>query len=151
MADATYGPKIQRSSGGDLETVISGGAIVFEEGGKLQLPLTVKTANFTLTAAQSGGTYLCDAADIVVTLPATVAGVQYTFIIGPNGLATVTGLSLSPVAADAIHGNGLTSVDNKDLINTAATDREGDFVTIVGDGVDGWFIVAINGTWAKEA
>lgn len=71
--------------------------------------------------------------------------------MGRPGCPRGAGLSISPAAADAIHGNGLTSVDNKDLINTGATDREGDMVELVADGVDGWFIVSVNGTWAKEA
>ena len=60
-------------------------------------------------------------------------------------------LFVDSVAADAIHGNSLTSVDDKGLINTGATDAEGDTVTIVGDGADGWYITSILGTWAKEA
>jgi hypothetical protein len=74
---------------------------------------------------------------------------MYTFIV--KTLSSTTGFSVSPAAADAIHGGGLTSVDDKDLINTAASDAEGDTVTIIGDGVDGWWITSIVGTWAKEA
>jgi hypothetical protein len=111
--------------------------------------LVIKTANFTVTAADSGKVYLLAAADIVVTLPATEAGLEYTFIT--HTVSAGTGASVSPAAADAIHGKGLTSVDNKDLINTGATDAEGDSVTLVGDGVDGFWVVAANGTWAKEA
>ena len=73
----------------------------------------------------------------------------YTFIV--KTLSATTGAQISPATADAIHGAGLTSVDDKDVINTAATDAEGDMVTIVGDGVDGWWITELEGTWAKEA
>jgi len=107
------------------------------------------TANYTVSADESGKVFFAKAVDLVFTLPATEAGLRYTFIV--HTASAVTGLSISPAAADAIHGNGLTSVDDKDLINTAATDAEGDSVTIEGDGVDGWWIVAINGTFAKEA
>jgi hypothetical protein len=54
------------------------------------------------------------------------------------------------VSADLIRGNGITPADNKDLICTQATSRIGDSCTIVGDGVDGWYITAITGTWARE-
>jgi len=90
--------------------------------------------------------------DAVFTLPAASAatkGVWYEFECG--ALSTGTGLSISPAAADHIRGNGLTSVDNKDLINTGATDRLGDSVDLYCDGVDGWVISGIVGTFAKEA
>lgn len=103
-----------------------------------------------LTAAMSGQKFV-GAEDAVFTLPAAAAGtkgVWYEFETG--ALSTGTGLSISPAAADHIRGNGLTSVDNKDLINTGATDRLGDMVRLYCDGVEGWVIEAIIGTWAKE-
>ena len=111
----------------------------------------LKSANYTLTHADNGSTILVDAADKVITLPATSKGLKYTVVLHVSGLSASTGLSVSPAALDAIHGNALTSVDDKDLINTGATDAEGDSVTLEADGVDGWYITAINGTWAKEA
>ena len=115
----------------------------------------IKTVNLAaatqaLTAAQSGQKFV-GAVDAVFTLPAAAAGtkgVWYEFETG--ALSSGTGLSVSPAAADHIRGNGLTSVDNKDLINTGATDRLGDMVRLYCDGVDGWVIEAVIGTWAKE-
>jgi hypothetical protein len=53
------------------------------------------------------------------------------------------------VAADT--GTGIeAAADDKDAINTAATDRVGDSLTLVGDGVDGWYVVGVTGTWARE-
>ncbi len=104
-----------------------------------------------LTAAQSGEKFV-GAVDAVFTLPAAAAGtagVWYEFETG--AVSAGTGLSISPAAADHIRGNGLTSVDNKDLINSGATDRLGDSVRLYCDGVDGWVIEAVIGTWAKEA
>ena len=106
------------------------------------------TTDQTLTAADNNKVYLAAAVDLTFTLPSTVAGLRFTFIC--HTVSATTGLSISPAAADAIHF--VTSVDDKDLINTAATDVEGDAVTLVGDGVDGWWVVGgVNGTWAKEA
>lgn len=112
--------------------------------------VNLAAASQTLTAAQSGQKFV-GAVDAVFTLPAAAAslkGVWYEFETGV--LSSGTGLSISPAAADHIRGNGLTSVDNKDLINTGATDRLGDMVRIYCDGSD-WIIDAIIGTWAKEA
>lgn len=115
------------------------------------LLVNLAAATQTLTAAQSGQKFV-GAVDAVFTLPAAAAatkGIWYECETG--ALSAGTGLSISPAAADHIRGNGLTSVDNKDLINSGASDRVGDMVRLYCDGVDGWVIDAIIGTWAKEA
>ena len=105
--------------------------------------------NVTLTEADSGKVYIANAADTVFTLPATVAGLRYTIVANATAVASGSGILFRPVAADKIMGNGLTSADDKDVINS--TDAEGDFMEIVGDGVDGWYIVGVRGTWTREA
>lgn len=111
-------------------------------------------ANKTLTAADSGKVFETSAADIVFTLPdATVAGMKgVTFTIVNGVLSAGTGLSLSPQAGDQIRGKGIaTPADNKDMINTGATDALGDAVTVVCDGSTGYVAVNVVGTWAREA
>ncbi len=118
-------------------------------------PVTVLTANATLTEDQSGGVFTTALDAIVITLPATKAGLKYTIInSGADGAAKV---SISPAAADAIHGTTnastnvvLSGVDNKDAINTKATATTGDNITLVGDGVAGWYVVGCHGVWASE-
>lgn len=149
--DVSYATKIQNRAGGLDLVIASGGQLSILPGASFVQQLVIKTANYTVTAAESGATFLADAADIVFTLPSTVAGLRYRFILSANGLSVGTGLSLSPAAVDAVFGNGLTNVDNKDLINSGASDRIGDAVEIVGDGRDGWYIQSLVGTWAKEA
>lgn len=115
-----------------------------------QQVINLAAATQALTAEQSGQRFV-GAVDAVFTLPAassTTKGVWYDFESGVG--STGTGLSISPAAADHIRGNGLTSTDDKDLINSGATDRVGDSVRLYCDGVDGWVIAAIVGTWAKE-
>ena len=114
------------------------------------LPVVTGQATATVTAARSGTIFIC-AVDAVMTLPAAAAGLEgvyYTFVCG--SLSGGTGLSISPNAADNIYGNGLTAVDNKDLINTGATDVVGDSATVVCDGTN-WLITNVTGIWAKEA
>jgi hypothetical protein len=113
--------------------------------------INLAAATQPLTAAMSGQRFV-GAVDAVFTLPAAAAatkGVWYEFECG--AVSAGTGLSVSPAATDHIRGNGLTAVDDKDLINTGATDRLGDSVRLYCDGVDGWVIAAVIGTWAKEA
>ena len=89
-------------------------------------------------------------ASATLTLPATVVGTTYIIRNGgsgsTDGAVTVT---VSPAAADKIMGNGFTSADNKDAINTLG--NAGDEIVLVGDGVNGWFVQSVTGTWTREA
>jgi len=114
--------------------------------------VSVSDATHALTAKDDGATVVIThtAGSSVVSLPATAKGLRFTVIV--KGLAGGgAGHAVSPVAADKIMGNGFTSADNKDAICSAASDREGDAITLVGDGADGWFIESVTGTWAREA
>ena len=106
---------------------------------------TEKSANFTAVA----NTNYRITATCVATLPAIAVGNTFTFVIdAPDGTAQ---LSISPAAADGIAYGG-SFADNKDLINTLATSKRGDFVTLIsGDQVVYWITSAAQGTWAKEA
>lgn len=113
--------------------------------------INLAAATQALTAAQSNEHFV-GVVDAVFTLPAAAPatkGVRYTVSCG--GASAGVGLSISPDAADHIRGAGLTAVDNKDLINPGATDVIGDCVSLDCDGVDGWIITSVAGTWAKEA
>ena len=121
------------------------------KGGNLELV----TANVTLTAADHGKTFLCATDGVVFTLPATASGLKFTFI--NTGADGAVGISISPAAADAIHGttNASTNVvlsgtDDKDAINTKGTATTGDNMTILGDGSVGWYVVGCHGIWASE-
>jgi len=112
--------------------------------------VNLAAASAVLDATQSGEKFV-GLVDAVFTLPAAAAGtkgVWYEFETG--ALSVGVGLSISPNVADHIRGNGLTSVDDKDLINSGGGDRLGDSVRLYCDGVDGWVIEEIIGTWAKE-
>jgi hypothetical protein len=137
------------------ESLLSPAAAAISKGLGAAVVLNDGALTQNLTLAQSGQRFRC-AVDAVLTLPAAagagMAGV--TYFIECGAVSAGTGLSISPAAADAIYGNGLTAVVNKDLINTGASDRLGDSVKIVCSGVTGvgaWVIAEVIGTWAKEA
>ena len=109
--------------------------------------LTAITGNVTLDANSSGIVFNVTA-DAVVTLPATAAGITYTFIC--DGADGTVQISLSPNSSDLIRGKGYAGADNTDWINTKTTAHKGDFITIVGDGAAGWFIQRQGGTWAHQ-
>ncbi len=86
---------------------------------------------------------------MVFTLPAISIGRVFTFVnTGSDGTNTLT---ISPNANDGIlYAGSLT--DNKDLINTKATSKVGDFVKIASlNSTAHWTVVEAQGTWAKEA
>ncbi len=150
------GDAIEVESGGTITVksgatlaVKAGGILDMQAGSKQAVPIVNIAASRTVTVAESGTVFFLKATDLKMTLPSTAAGLTYTFIV--HTVSSSTGAQIDPASADAIHGAGLASTDNKDLINTPGTDAEGDSVTIVGDGVDGWWITAINGTWAEES
>ena len=109
-------------------------------------------------AINDSGSIISVATDaIVISLPATKAGVEYTFInTGANANNIIT---ISPQAADGIAGTitlaGTVVVRagtvNVDLVNTKATSKVGDSVTIIGTGVAGvsaWIIKGSAGIWS---
>jgi hypothetical protein len=110
-----------------------------------------KNANYTVQATDNNAHIIVTAADKVITLPPTIAGFLLCISLAAAGLSASTGLQISPNANDKIMGNGFTSADNKDAILAGSGDREGDSITLRGDGVDGWYIVAHEGTWTREA
>lgn len=83
----------------------------------------------------------------VVTLPATAAGLQYVIRCGATGQR----VAVSPNAADKIMGADLAGVDDKDRILAAADSVAGDYLQLVADGVNGWFVVAERGKWTAES
>ena len=110
----------------------------------------IKSANYTVIITTDSGKTLVSTLDgIVYTLPSIAIGNTVTFVnMAPDGLAA---LNISPAAADGITYAG-SSTDNKDLINTKATAKRGDFVTLASvDGTVAWQVVGSRGIWAKEA
>ncbi len=107
------------------------------------------TGNKTLDEGDNGVVQVVTA-DATITLPSTVVGTTYTIVNGGQGSTDGTiAINVSPAAADKIMGNGFTSADNKDAINTNG--NYGDSITLVGDGANGWMIQEVVGTWTREA
>ena len=110
----------------------------------------VKTANYTVIIGDDSGKTITSALDgFIATMPSIAIGNTVTFVnMAEDGQAE---FSISPAAADGITYAG-SSTDNKDLINTKATAKKGDSVTLASlDGVVAWQVVGVRGIWAKEA
>ena len=109
-----------------------------------------KDSNYTVViTTDSGKTFLSNTKDVVFTLPAIAVGNVYTFI--NTGADGQNNLTISPNASDGIlYVGGL--VDDKDLINTQATSKVGDYVKIASlNSTAHWTVVEAQGVWAKES
>lgn len=110
----------------------------------------VISADKTLDAEDSGKLFWVDTDAKVITLPAIATGLDGCMVVNGGSYGAVA-VTLSPAAADMILGPDITGADNKDLINTKATARRGDFVILGGNDADGYAVQALRGTWAREA
>jgi hypothetical protein len=120
------------------------------EAGLTGYNIEQKDTNYTVViTTDSGKTFLSNTKDVVFTLPAIAIGNTVTFInTGADGMNNLT---ISPAAADGIlYAGSLT--DNKDVINTQATSKVGDFIKIASlNSTDFWTVVEAQGVWAKES
>lgn len=138
--------------------VSSGVAIVAFDAPSFRDPWAEYTVRETLT-----GTKTFDAEDcgklfsvtagvdgLALTLPAIAAGLSGLTILAVGAFGT-TAVTIDPAAADMILGPDITGADNKDLICTKATQRRGDYVTLIAGDADGYMVTRMRGIWAREA
>ena len=132
-----------------------GTRVLIDSDGKSNALTEILTASQTLTAADSGKTFLIGTDAIVIQLPATALGLEYTFInVGADGNNTVT---ISPADVDGVFGTIANAAadsvasgsDDDDWQNTKATSNKGDRCKIVADGTSGWYIAEGVGIWAS--
>ena len=127
------------------KTTFSGPVLEGKEGVNIE----TKTSNTTLTAADSGKTFVSATDGVVFTLPAIATGAVFKFVnAAEDGTNTLT---ISPNASDGIQYAG-SATDDKDLINTKATSKQGDFVVIASlDSTTNWSVTEVRGVFAKES
>ena len=120
------------------------------EAGVTGFNIDAKESNYTVVATtDSGKTFTSKTNGTVFTLPAIAVGNVFTFVnTAEDGANTFT---ISPNASDGIlYVGGL--VDDKDLINTKATSKVGDYVKIAAlNSTAHWTVVEAQGVWAKES
>lgn len=133
--------------------VASGFATVLFDVNELRDPFEgltheLKSANYTVTAADNGKMLWVDTDAVVITLPA-VEGIG----VGVGNIAGfgVAKVSVSPNSVDMIEGPNITAADDKDIINTKATARRGDHIILSYGDANGWRISKMVGIWAREA
>ena len=121
----------------------------FNEAGVTRFNLENKQSSYSVVVGDSGKTFTSSTDGVVFTLPAIAIGYVFTFVnTGTDGTNTLT---ISPNASDGIlYAGSLT--DDKDVINTKATSKVGDYVTIASlNSTDFWTVVDAQGVFAKES
>jgi hypothetical protein len=166
--DGSNDATLNVNSSGYLTVTPSGGfaSIAGQFGHRKYIKATMSNGN-TIGTSESGAVVMQSTAsdtpsDVVINLPATAAGVIYTFLFVGN---PTHGFQISPNSSDKIMGsvvnaaggittasNGGSGTDNKDLILGAGNNSTvGNRVTLVGDGSSGWIILDGYGDWTFES
>lgn len=113
----------------------------------------ILSAADTMDAADNGKVILCDTT-LVITLPSSAAGYgPYTFVNYGEETDEISDvqISISPNSSDQITGCDISASNNKDIINTLATAKKGDYLKVQYAGANKWAIVGMRGTWARQA
>ena len=127
------------------KTTFSGPVLEGKEGVNIE----TKSSSATLTTGDSGKTFVSATDGVVFTIPAIATGAVYKFVnAAEDGTNTLT---ISPNASDGIQYAG-SATDDKDLINTKATSKQGDYVVIASlDSTTNWSVTEVRGVFAKES
>ena len=135
--------------------VSAGVAVVAFDALNSRDPWGHKTVRETLTGvktfdAQDCGKLFCvtDACDAdALTLPAIADGLSGLTILAIGAFGT-TAVTLDPGATDMILAPDVAGVDNTNLVLTKATQRRGDFITLIAGDADGYMVTEMRGIWA---
>lgn len=124
------------------------GTEVINSSGNYINKVTVLDATYTVTAAETGTTFiLSDTTEFATTLPAPAAGLRYRFIVGaaPSGANyTVVTNGNATIIQGAVVVNGASVLGaNEDTITFAASAAVvGDWVEVISDGTN-WYVSGI--------
>ncbi len=166
--DGSNDATLSVNSSGYLTVTPSGGfaSIAGQLGHRKYIKSTMSNGE-TLSTSESGAVVMQSTvsgtpSNVIINLPATAAGVVYTFVyvgsasrgfqISPNSSDKIMGSVLNAAGGITTASNGGNGTDNKDLILGAANNSTaGNRVTLVGDGSAGWVILDGYGDWTFES
>jgi hypothetical protein len=114
--------------------------------------VTLAAASRTLTIADSGAV-LVAVVDGAYTLPAAAAAPGMIVTIMTGVASAGTGVRITRAGSDVINGKttsaGTTAITSATTYtNSGASDVVWDYVTLISDGVLGWYSIGQSGTWA---
>ena len=127
-------------------------ALIQSLSGKTPLLLSADTTLAVANHSLQVGKYIEIAADAkTLTLPAVVVGESFIIVNTANDGESL--LTISPNASDKflVDIAGAAGTDDKDIILAKATQKQHDFVHLIGLSADGWLIHNVAGVWSDEA
>ena len=112
----------------------------------------LKTANYTVIEhTDSGKTFVSKHDNMVYTLSDLINAVGNVITFVNSAADGTAKMSISPLSADGIAYLG-SPQNNKDVINTKATAKCGDFITLASFEESGaWQVTSVRGIWSMEA
>jgi hypothetical protein len=140
---------------GFVRRFVSSGVVIVEfDAGVFKDPnegFTAETVadNLTLDAQDSGKLLVVTVDAKAITLPA-VEGMSNIRIMNGGAFGAVA-VTVSPNANDMVENVNVAGVDDKDIVNTKATARRGDYIDLDYSDANGWVVTRTVGTWAKQA
>lgn len=135
--------------------------VLYDAGARLDCEDVV--ADNTVAVADSGRILNIKADGKVTTLPNATAALAGLSVIvrlagvpvtnGPAGTGAneSVGHEIAPHSSDLIVGRGVTGTADKSLLMVKASQIVGDYVKLVCNGVDTWYIQEMRGAWTFEA
>jgi hypothetical protein len=127
-------------------------ALIQSLSGKTPLLLSADTTLAVANHSLQVGKYIEIAADAkTLTLPAVVVGASFIIVNTANDGESL--LTISPNASDKflVDIAGAAGTDDKDIILAKATQKQHDFVHLIGLSADGWLIHNVAGVWSDES
>ena len=117
-------------------------------GASLQTTGTIAIADDSVQV----GKYCTVSADAqTLTLPSVVVGASFIIV----NIAADAGalLTIAPNGSDKflVDIAGAAGTDDKDIVNTKATQLQYDYVHLIGLSGDGWLIHDVRGTWVDQS
>jgi hypothetical protein len=143
---------LRRSQGRYMDDLCDSQGVVPAFSGLSAVTLTADTTLALATHSVQVGAYVNIATDAkTLTLPAVTVGSSYIIVNSAADAGAL--LTISPNSSDQflVDIAGAAGTDNKDIINTKATQSRLDYVHLMGIDAIGWMIADIRGTWVDEA
>lgn len=133
----------KNSSGEYRFTIDSDGIVTFQTDTAINFPYQSGTTNDTLTAADSGRTYVIISGGTnapIMQLPVAAVGMEFPFVLD----ITAYSLYVNPNGTDIINYASLSAGDA--IYNSSKA--KGDSITFFCVVANQWSVKHINGTWA---
>lgn len=146
--DAVFVGFVKRWVAADTVIVEFNAAVMQDPWGRFRTREAL-TSTKTFDAEDCGKLFWCTGDATALTLPAIATGLSGLAIVSGGAFGTQA-TTIDPNASDMILGPDITGADNKDLVNTKATQRRGDYVVLIAGDADGYMVTEMRGIWARE-